>query len=84
MKIIPYFANQMHNRFGVVIFDVLGNIAIDVQRAANTVRDGKAAIKKYAPEVPCASAQIYRVNRKREAITVKAFNALEVINIINA
>lgn len=82
MRIIPYFATQSSNRYGVAICDVLGHIAVDVQRASNTIKGCMDSIKKYAKDVPFACVVIYRKNRKGEAISVKQFDALQTAKIV--
>jgi hypothetical protein len=86
MQIIPSLQDARNNRYGVVLFDVLGNIAVDVQHVSNTIKGCAQAIKKYSPEVPFATACIYRIARcaaGREAIPVKQYSAIDVAKICN-
>ncbi len=82
MRIIPYSSNQSGNRYGVAVCDMLGNIAVDVQRASNTIAGCLQSIKRYAKDVPFACAMIYRRNRKGEALPVKEYNTLETAKIV--
>lgn len=69
-------------RYGIAIFDVIGNFAIDVQYCANTIKECLPKIALHAKNVPMPCAIIYKVNRNHEAVPVKQYDSLQTAKII--
>lgn len=79
MKLISYgFSDK---RYGIAIFDALGNIALDVQHVGNTIRECLPKLAKHAKEIPFASATIYKNTRKHGLVAVKQYDCLQTAKI---
>jgi hypothetical protein len=89
MTIIPIQDNQNRNKLGVVVFDILGEAAIDIQHCARTIKGALEYVHKFAGSVAFSTASIYtrRYNRSTRSYDTELVIALtpqQTTAIVNA
>jgi len=79
MKIIGYSESK---KYGVVVFDVVGDAVQDRQRCSNSIKEAIEIARRDMKEYPLSCASIYRLDKYHRVVWVKHLNcAGEIIKI---
>jgi hypothetical protein len=89
MTIIPIQDNANRNKLSVVVFDALGEAAIDIQHCAHTIKGALEHVRKFAGSVALSTASIYtrKYNRSTRSYSTELVIALtpeQTAKIVNA